>query len=86
MTRGLFYAIIGLLSSCTQQNKNPETVVNTDSVKSDLTETKHNDSTSAAANDECVFNSDYKRLTTEWITELKIGTSFGEQTLNKPYT
>jgi hypothetical protein len=71
MTRGLFYVIIGLLISCTQQSKNIETV-DTNPVKSDSAETKNNDSTSATTVEDCVFNSDYKRLTTEWITELKI--------------
>lgn len=73
MTKTLYYLIIGLLISCTQQNKNAETVVNIDTLKVDsITEIKIDDSTSASEDEDCIFNNDYKQLTTEWLTELKI--------------
>src|SRR5882672_7345454 len=60
MTRILFYLIIGLLISCTQQNKKTETA------------DKDSTANTNSEEDDCVFNNDYKGLTSDWLMELKI--------------
>jgi hypothetical protein len=84
MTKTFCFLIIGLLISCKQQNKNTETVINTDTLKLDsITETKIYDSTSASEDEDCIFNNDYKQLTTEWLTELKINNFIWRADLNQ---
>ncbi len=65
--------VIGLLFSCTQQNKSTET---TDKLKTTAEPTAGRDTTVNPTTDteeeDCVFNNDYKRLTTDWLKELKI--------------
>jgi hypothetical protein len=73
MAKTLYYLIIGLLISCTQQNKNAATGVNTDTLKvNSITEIKIDDSTSATEDEDCIFNNDYKQLTTEWLTCVRL--------------
>jgi hypothetical protein len=84
MAKTLYYLIIGLLISCTQQNKNAATGVNTDTLKvNSITEIKIDDSTSATEDEDCIFNNDYKQLTTEWLTELKINYFIWRADLNQ---
>jgi hypothetical protein len=75
MKRILVYWIFGLLISCTAQEKGSQTadtlaartpIRATDSV--DSIETPSN----SGSDDDCVFNNDYKGLTTDWLKELKI--------------
>lgn len=80
MTR-VFYLIIGLLISCSQPNKNTETAdtlrttEKVDTIKP--TETaKEKDTTTNTNSDsdeeDCIFNNDFKGLTTNWLAELNI--------------
>jgi hypothetical protein len=71
MARTRYYLILGLLISCEQSNKNTQT---TDSIKATpQTEIKKKtNATTSDKVDDCVFNNDYKGLTTEWLTELKM--------------
>lgn len=67
MTKTSLYLIIILLFSCTHQNKSIETL---DTLK---TTTEPTSGTNAETEEEdCVFNNDYKGLTSEWLKELKI--------------
>lgn len=71
MTRRLLYLIIGLQISCTQQNKTTETVDTLQTVQQTVNkDSKAN--TNPDSEDDCVFNNDYKGLTSDWLTELKI--------------
>jgi hypothetical protein len=69
----LYLVAIGLLFSCTQQNKSTET---TDTLKTTAEPTAGRDTTVSRTTDteeeDCVFNNDYKGLTTDWLKELKI--------------
>jgi len=77
MNRTLFYGIFGLLISCTAQEKSNQTADtlaasttirakdSADSIETTSTSEKESD-------DDCVFNNDYKGLTTDWLKELKI--------------
>src|SRR5258706_586911 len=70
MTRILFYLIIGLLISCTQENKKTETADTLNTIKP--TTEKDSTANTNSEEDDCVFNNDYKGLTSDWLTELKI--------------
>lgn len=69
----LYHVAIGLLFSCTQQNKNTET---TDTLNRTAEPTAGGDTTVRPTTDtdeeDCVFNNDYKGLTTDWLKELKM--------------
>jgi hypothetical protein len=77
MNRILVYGIFGLLISCTAQEKSSQTADtlaasttiratdSADSIETTSTSEKESD-------DDCVFNNDYKGLTTDWLKELKI--------------
>ena len=69
----LYLVAIGLLFSCTQQNKSTET---TDTLNRTAEPTAGRDitvnPTTDTENEDCVFNNDYKGLTTDWLKELKI--------------
>jgi hypothetical protein len=79
MKRTLYYLIFGLLTCCGQVNKNTETV---DSIKTVELQNENQQKTDTLISnkgetkddqeEDCVFNSNYKRLTTEWLNELKI--------------
>lgn len=72
MTRGLYYVIIGLLISCSQSNKNTETADTLKTSKPTVNKDSVDNTTSDSDEEDCVFNNDYKGLTTDWLTELKI--------------
>lgn len=69
----LYLVAIGLLFSCTQQNKSTET---TDTLNRTAEPTAGRDitvnPTTDTEDEDCVFNNDYKGLTTDWLKELKI--------------
>lgn len=79
MTKTFLYFILGLLTCCGQIKKNAETDDSTKTEKlQSETKRKANETTSDNGQtkdeqeEDCVFNSDYKRLTTEWLNELNI--------------
>lgn len=76
MNRTLLYGILALLTSCTAQEKSSQTadtiaaktpIETTDSINSIETSTSEE-----SDDDDCVFNNDYKGLTTDWLKELNI--------------
>jgi hypothetical protein len=71
----LYLVAIGLLFSCAPQNKSTET---TDTLKTTAEPTAGRDTTmnptTNTEEEDCVFNNDYKGLTTDWLKELKIET------------
>lgn len=70
MTR-ISYIIIGLLISCSTQNKETETADTSKTTKqAEIPDTTTN--TNSDLEEDCVFNNDYKGLTTDWLKELKI--------------
>jgi hypothetical protein len=71
MKKILHLLITGLLISCGQQVKSPQTIDNGDSL-TDNNKMEVTDTTSTADGEDCVFNNDYKGLTIEWLTESKI--------------
>lgn len=69
----IFYLIVLLeIISCSRQNKSSDTTdtikLNTQAAKKDTTV----NSNSRTEENDCVFNNDYKGLTTSWLAELKI--------------
>lgn len=71
MTRRLLYLTIGLLISCTQQSK--EALIEETSKTTETTAPKNDTSSvDSDSGDDCVFNDDYKGLTTDWLDELHI--------------
>jgi hypothetical protein len=79
MTKTGYYLIFLLLMCCGHVNKNAETadsikrteLQNENQQKTD-TVTSEKGETTDGQNEDCVFISDYRRLTTEWLNELKI--------------
>jgi hypothetical protein len=82
MTRALFFLVIGLLISCSQPNKNTETadtlrttekadtIIPTETAKEEKDIATNTSSDSDE--EDCIFNNDYKGLTTNWLAELNI--------------
>jgi hypothetical protein len=73
MTKQLLYLITALLISCTQQKTNTEAAdsLKTKTITRDTTKDTATNSNPASEED-CVFNNDYKGLTSDWLAELKI--------------
>jgi hypothetical protein len=71
----LYLVVIVLLFSCAPQNKSTET---TETLKTTAEQTAGRDTTvnptTNIEEEDCVFNNDYKGLTTDWLKELKIET------------
>src|SRR5688572_12743038 len=72
MKRILFYLIIGLLVSCTQQNKKIETADTLERSEAIVNKDSAVNPNSDSEEEDCVFNNDYKGLTIDWLTALKI--------------
>lgn len=70
--REIFYLlVIGLLISCGQQAKKLQTIDNGDTLEAN-NKIVTADTISTTEGEDCVFNNDYKGLTTEWLAEVKI--------------
>jgi hypothetical protein len=72
MTRILSYIITGFLISCTQQIRNIETVDSLKTIKPVVAKDSTVNTETKSEEEDCVFNNDYKRLTSEWLAELRI--------------
>jgi hypothetical protein len=72
MTRVLIYVIIGFLISCTQQIKSTATVDTLKTIKPVAPKDSTINTETKSEEEDCVFNNDYKGLTTDWLRELKI--------------
>jgi hypothetical protein len=72
MTRVLLYLTTGLLISCTQQHNSTQTVDTVQTVQKTINEDRIANINAESGEDDCVFNNDYKGLTSGWLGELKI--------------
>lgn len=75
--RTLLCGVFGLLFSCTPQEKSSQTAdtvtVTSPTLKRDISSTKTTSTSNQEKDQEdCVFNNDYKGLTTDWLAELRI--------------
>lgn len=71
MKRIFYLLITGLLISCGQKTKDLQTVDNGDTLISN-NRIRTVDTTSTEVEEDCVFNNDYKGLTTDWLTKSNI--------------
>jgi hypothetical protein len=72
MTRVLLYLSIGLLICCAPQNKITETVDTLSTVQQAVNKGSTANTDANPEEGDCVFNDDYKGLTSDWLAELKI--------------